>query len=344
MNSSQNKSANTAEKPADSITKNPNTSDSPSSIDGIDLLRLAASRNTAIGNISRLNSGSMVASNSSNTPILPPELPVLSRPEPAVLRYQAIFNQASRQSSRNSHVISSIAPARIDSPSQPRTPERISGLQPGVPPRVQRPDQDNIRRGPYTVSRFELNRSEAMSRGGRISRNDNIRVTPTPKPAPLPYGLDQIYAENRRISAEAKRAEDEKTRQAAESRRIEAEIKAASRWPGDTSSYPAQATEDIAVPNSELRAKAIHVGTPVTENSPLIGVYAIRPPFSPKIEFRMAQDSSPPEEIFRGHLVEFQNIRLNQYFQNMNESQAELWIRHLLASVPGKNNTLMKWT
>ncbi|OTA66071.1 hypothetical protein K449DRAFT_431540 [Hypoxylon sp. EC38] len=344
MNSSRDNVANAAQS-TPNIAKDPNNLDSPCTIQGIDLLELATSRDAAIGYISRPAPGAVAASNSSYKPILPPELPVLKRPEPAILRFQAKSNQGSSyQNPQSGRPTSSAASVRIDGSSQFRTSERISGQQPGVALKVQRPDQDNIRRGPYTMSRFEPNRSKITPQGGWISRNENIRYIPNPKPAPLPYNLDEIYAENRRMSAEAKRAEAVKIGQEAESKRIEAEMKANSRWPGDTSSYPAQATEDIAVPNSELRAKAIHIGTPATESSPFVGVYAVRHPFNPNTEFRVARDSSSPEEIGRGSLVEFQNIRLNEYFHNMSESQVELWTRHLLASVPGKNNTVMKWT
>ncbi|OTA96598.1 hypothetical protein M434DRAFT_8793 [Hypoxylon sp. CO27-5] len=347
MNSSQSDTTITPKKRVHSNAKNLNTSDSPSSLDGVDLLKLAASRDTAIGRISRLNSGTMAASNSPYTPILPPELPVLRRPEPAMLRYQAISNQALRQSSENGHVISSMASVGNDGSSQPRTSEaKIIGQKNGVFTGMLRPSRDHTKQGPYTMSRFGIKGDENKPQGGCVSSNNsnNIRGVPGPKPPPLPYNLDQIYAENRRMSAEAKRIKGEKIRQVVESKRIEAEMKASFRWPGDTSSYPAQATEDMGVSNSELRAKAIHVGTPVTENSPFVGVYAVRRPFNPKTEFRVARDTSSPEEIGRGPLVEFRNIRLNQYFQNMNEGQVELWIRHLLATVPGRNNTVMKWT
>ncbi|KAI1412842.1 hypothetical protein F5Y13DRAFT_190049 [Hypoxylon sp. FL1857] len=326
--------------------KGPSPLDNPHRDSRIDLLELAASRNTSIGHAVRFTPGTPVSSNSSYTPVLPAGLPVVKPPQPVRLRYQVMSGQASsRQNHQTFRPVNTTVPVNIDKSLQPRTPKgKIPVLRPSAPAIVPRLSRDHTRQMSYTMSHFELNRGEVAPLDRSIPQNDNKGKTPTLKPPPLPYSLEQVYTENRRMSAEAKRAEDEKARKIAQAKHIEAEMKANYRWPGDTSTYPAQVMEDFAVPNSELRAKAIHVGTPISENSPFIGVYAVRRMFSQKAEFRMAQDSSSPEEISQGNLVEFKNIRLNQYFQNMSESQIELWARHLLATVPGTNNTLMKWT
>ncbi|KAI0836935.1 hypothetical protein F5Y06DRAFT_272615 [Hypoxylon sp. FL0890] len=344
MDSSQDTYANAIKKLTSNTPQNLNTSDQPSSIHGIDLLKLATSRNSAIGHISRSAPGVMTTSNYSYTPILPPELPLMKLPESATPRYQVVSSHVSScKSSQKSHPRSSTGPVRIDGPSRPSTSEgRTPNQEPGVSLGAMRPNKAHTL--PYTMSHFVVNGDEIMAQEECESNNDERSTTQSPKPPPLPYSLGLIEAENRRMSAEAKRAEDERARQLARTERMEAELKANFRWPGDTSSYPAQVMEDFAMPNSEFRAKAIHVGTAISENSPFAGVYAVRRQCNPNIEYRMARDSSPLEDIGQGPLVEFQNIRLNQYFQNMSESQIELWVRHLLATVPGTNNTVMKWT
>ncbi|KAI1136456.1 hypothetical protein F5Y05DRAFT_420190 [Hypoxylon sp. FL0543] len=318
------------------------------STDCIDLLALATSGSSTISHGPSLAPGAMVASNYSYTSIPPPEfrvptLPQLATSQDRFPRSQEISSHAfSFQGPQKGHPTVSTAPVRIDGPAQPGKPgKKTPGKEAGPSLGTTNPGRGQPL--PYTASHFEPNRRESASQDDHGSHRDDRRVSPSPKTPPLPYGLDLIEAENRRMSAEAKRAEREEAEREAEIKRMEAELKEDFRWPGDTSAFPAQVTEDLDVPNSKLRAKAIHVGNPLGGKSPFIGVYAIKRRLNPTIEFRMARDGSALEDIDRSPLIEFRNIRLNEYFQNMSESQVELWVRHLLATVPGTNNTVMRW-
>ncbi|KAI0849448.1 hypothetical protein F5Y00DRAFT_269430 [Daldinia vernicosa] len=181
--------------------------------------------------------------------------------------------------------------------------------------------------------------------GENKSVSDSGILTET-EVASLPYGLGSIYAETCRLKAEAERREKEmEAEKAAEKARLAAAKKANEfRWPGDTSAYPAEASVFVNPPGSRLRAKAVHIGTP--KSHPLtsrVSVYAVRQEGSADIEFRMARDGSTPEEIRQGPSVDYKQIRLNNFFKGMKQSQADLWARQLLSQVPGINDAIVKW-
>ncbi|KAI8963506.1 hypothetical protein F5Y11DRAFT_346492 [Daldinia sp. FL1419] len=158
----------------------------------------------------------------------------------------------------------------------------------------------------------------------------------------LPYNLGLIYRENLRMDAEARQREKDK---ATEKARIEAEKKANEmRWPGDTSAYPADSFVFTNPVGSALRAKAVHIGTPKSHPpTARVSVYAIRQDDRDNIEFRMARDGSSLEEIRQGPLFDYDQIRHNDYFKGMEQSQADIWVRQLTAQVPGINDCIVKW-
>ncbi|KAH9904504.1 hypothetical protein F4778DRAFT_732707 [Xylariomycetidae sp. FL2044] len=148
------------------------------------------------------------------------------------------------------------------------------------------------------------------------------------------------------------------------------------RWPGDTSAFPAEAfEEDNSLPLCAYRPKVIHVGTPVDgwwdlcsmpahegaerrqrridyyRTKLRVSVYAMRCPAAGAgagaegaIEFRMYEDGKDPAEILaRGAPWPLRYTRLNPYFEGMGFEKVDLWVRHMLASVPGRDDCLMKW-
>ncbi|KAI1397668.1 hypothetical protein F4819DRAFT_503189 [Hypoxylon fuscum] len=230
----------------------------------------------------------------------------------------------------------------------------------------------NSSSGSYTTAQFQLNRHTTpptiqsnigqnvlqgpLNRcGNRTPISQPIRAQHSfPKPVTiplLPYGLHLVDAENRRMSAEQKRLyselEAQEKRVEAEKKRLEAEHRAEeSYWPaGDTSAYPAEAVEEIQLPNSEYRVKAIHVGTPRDKSLQRAhySVYGLKPHHSYDVQFRIARNGSSPEEVCQRPEIGFEHIQPNALFEGMPRIQVERWIRQLLAMVPGQNDTIMKW-
>ncbi|XXH01340.1 hypothetical protein Hte_007698 [Hypoxylon texense] len=177
----------------------------------------------------------------------------------------------------------------------------------------------------------------------------------------LPDGFSSIVQERRRLSHEEKqRAAAEEAKQAREKARQERlaaqQELGRFQWPpNDSTEYPAESVEEVILPRSEYRARAIHMGTPRRDHvgstgtgtgatRGWLGVYAVRPPHSATIEFRVARDGSSPAAIRRGQLTTWKHIRLNMLFEGMTEAQAERWVRQMLAMVPGQNDSIMKWT
>ncbi|KAL7619926.1 hypothetical protein AAE478_010473 [Parahypoxylon ruwenzoriense] len=158
---------------------------------------------------------------------------------------------------------------------------------------------------------------------------------------PLPYNLDKILAENVRMAAE-----EEKNAAGREQIEAASEADHLVKWPGDAGHYPAASAEDLEMPGCEYRAKAIHIGISPDKGTggEALSVYAVRPEGSRSIEFRMAKDGSSPSKISQGPEVDYGQVQRNSYFRGMGEDQAQLWVRHLLATVPGQNDTIMKWT
>lgn len=181
------------------------------------------------------------------------------------------------------------------------------------------------------------------------------QIQPTPR---LPDGLDSIYEECRRLSREEQERvaaeEAEKEQEKAEQERLAAE-REANRFDwseGDMTAYPAECVEEVELPRSEYRARAIHIGTPLRSGFSDYGgslrgrlsVYAVRRSHSGVVEFRVAPDGSSPARIRKGPPTAYKHVRLNALFHGMPEAQAERWVRQLLATVPGQNDTIMKWT
>ncbi|KAI1633071.1 hypothetical protein F4809DRAFT_644813 [Biscogniauxia mediterranea] len=154
---------------------------------------------------------------------------------------------------------------------------------------------------------------------------------PNDTPMPHPHSLILPLRETRVVdsgSAEEERGKDE------------------FRWPGDITDYPAEACEELQLPGCEYRAKTIHVGRPKKrfENNQSINVYAIRPAGAKDVEYRLAEGVWSPQEIIdKGSPIRFDDISPSVFFRGMNQAQVELWVRQLLAQVPGQNDTVMKW-
>ncbi|KAI0005744.1 hypothetical protein F4779DRAFT_620887 [Xylariaceae sp. FL0662B] len=183
-----------------------------------------------------------------------------------------------------------------------------------------------------------------------VSNEANENTHHEEGPLPLPYELDYIVQANNQMDAEKEASDIE---QEAERKRMEAEREATDFvWVGDTSAYPAESYDDLQLPNCEYRAKAIHVGTPLADprrpglhQNPRVGVYALRPRGSKSVQLRIGRGEWSPSQIEReGPMIHFSQVKLNAYFRGMSERQVVLWVRHLLATVPGQNDTLLKWT
>ncbi|KAI0165254.1 hypothetical protein GGR52DRAFT_575345 [Hypoxylon sp. FL1284] len=116
-------------------------------------------------------------------------------------------------------------------------------------------------------------------------------------------------------------------------------------WPhGSRAEYPAECVDAAPVPNARLRAQAVHVGRPAAPPGGGSSVWGVRQrQHSAAVEFRIAPDGAAPAAIRAGPRVPFARVRLNAYFRGMTEPQAELWIRQLLTTVPGKNDCVLKW-
>ncbi|KAI1488483.1 hypothetical protein F5X96DRAFT_685244 [Biscogniauxia mediterranea] len=159
-------------------------------------------------------------------------------------------------------------------------------------------------------------------------------ITPTPPndtPMPHPQGLILPLRETRVV--DSKSAEEEKGNDEF-------------RWPGDITDYPAEACEELVLPGCEYRAKTIHVGRPKQrfENNQSINVYAIRPAGAKGVEYRIAEGVWSPQEIIeKGSPIKFDDISPSVFFRGMKQAQVELWVKQLLAQVPGQNDTVMKW-
>ncbi|KAI0592747.1 hypothetical protein F4775DRAFT_597907 [Biscogniauxia sp. FL1348] len=154
----------------------------------------------------------------------------------------------------------------------------------------------------------------SISRGDQTHRVPEIAVTP---------------AEEKSRSVEAKRDKIE------------------FRWPGDIADYPAEAYEELQLPGCEYRAKTVHVGRAKKRFDDIqsINVYAIRPAGAKDIEYRLAKSVWSPQEIIdKGFPIGFHDIIPSIFFEGMNQTQVELWVRQLLAQIPGQNDTVMKWT
>ncbi|KAI2631447.1 hypothetical protein GGS26DRAFT_95484 [Hypomontagnella submonticulosa] len=165
-------------------------------------------------------------------------------------------------------------------------------------------------------------------------------VQPVPTTVPLPFGLDQLQAATQRLDAEAKQREELEKKladTAANSQRQDF------LWPGDTSAYPAEVFADVDFPESEFRARTIHMGNPKNDARPATGVYAVQKTLGGRIEYRIARDGCPVDWVDKAPEVQYGEISLNVFFAGMRQAQAEIWIRQMLATVPGRDDTLVKW-
>ncbi|KAH9904505.1 hypothetical protein F4778DRAFT_65288 [Xylariomycetidae sp. FL2044] len=170
-------------------------------------------------------------------------------------------------------------------------------------------------------------------------------------------------AEKARVESENKAKEDT---QSAQQREYEKMVP----WPGDSAHFPAAIFEDVTtLLRCKYRAKVINIGTPIERWWELcampageseerrkkrveyyrtklrVSVYAYRPPGADSIVFRLYEDGKAPEEVVaRGADWSLAHTRLNTYFEGMSPEKIYLGVRHLLATVPGKNDCLSKWT
>ncbi|KAI1653454.1 hypothetical protein F4813DRAFT_393637 [Daldinia decipiens] len=303
------------------------------------------------------------AGTSTTQPFRVPALPSLGHP--SLLQHPS---SRKREHSRVDTLLK--APQKKPRHWKSRQPGSIMDSSSGLPTQDTQPSQgqeasqspsDSIRKlqpqpdnSTYTELCFEVDSSTQSTStsndfeetGGENKPASGSHMLTESEVASLPYGLGLIYAETCRLKAESKRRKEEmEAEQAAEKARLAAVKKANEfRWPGDTSAYTAESFVFLNPPGSELRAKAIHIGIP--KSQPLtsrVSAYAVRQEGSADIEFRMARDGSTPEEIRQGPLVDYKQIRLNDFFKGMKQNQADLWARQLLAQVPGINDAIVKW-
>ncbi|KAI1385427.1 uncharacterized protein F4822DRAFT_445374 [Hypoxylon trugodes] len=252
----------------------------------------------------------------------------------------------------------------LRTPRPPRGPQRYTTTS--IPPQQQRPIQGRYTDYQFAISNLQSSPStnpptpQATTQTPSTSRLKLEAAGPAETHVPIkqeeevkeraprrPYGLDQLEAAVLRLEAEEKQRKAEEAAKKEEEVRIEAERKENGfRWPGDTSDFPAEALADYKIPGCELRAKAVCIGHPRDpELSRLrVSVFAMRPEGSRDVLFKIAKDGSSIDEIHQGYPIKWEDVRVHAYFQGMSEFVADHWIRHLLAMVPGVNDSIMKWT
>ncbi|KAI1101601.1 hypothetical protein F4804DRAFT_354324 [Jackrogersella minutella] len=197
------------------------------------------------------------------------------------------------------------------------------GRRPNPCPSLPRPSHPIPGQGGTSITSSTQAVNQVIKKGPSLSFPNKAPQAPLPTEASssLPYGLDQIEAENRKMSTEADRVEIENREKLEKERQ-----RLASRvdWPGDTSAYTAEAMRNLKLPLSEFRAQAIHVGTPKNREPDAIGVYAIYKGRGQDIEFREAHDGLFMSAVRRGPVVRFEQIRLNHYFRDTEQKKVEL--------------------
>ncbi|CAJ2508996.1 Uu.00g140220.m01.CDS01 [Anthostomella pinea] len=193
----------------------------------------------------------------------------------------------------------------------------------------------------YTDYKFELDVA-AIPKTSDEEGKQPARVNPSPPAVrcPSPPAESAEDAILNHILPEIERMDHEEAMKAKQREE-------AAAWYGDNSAFPAFSTGNLVLPGCEYRAATVHVGRPIPEISSnvSIGVYAIIPPGTNRIEYRGIRDGEDVADIMRdGQPMNFDQIRLNpRMFKGMGQKQLEFWIEQLLSMVPGQNDCIVKW-
>ncbi|KAI0886915.1 uncharacterized protein GGS22DRAFT_158964 [Annulohypoxylon maeteangense] len=79
-------------------------------------------------------------------------------------------------------------------------------------------------------------------------------------------------------------------------------------------------------------------------NQQTVDVYAIMNLSSGKVDLRTGSPESSLAEIREGTVVPYSKVDLNAYFQSMSKKQSIVWVQHLRAMIPGRNDKLIRWS